>query len=163
MPYFSWPEQNVVELPLNFEALPRMNDQAAVAEVFMTTRNPRRTEVHLRDLTLQDRKLFDEAKAKEWRSWLSSEAVELIHRRTKIPRSQIMKARWVLTWKGEGDVKTPKARLCVLGFQDPRLATVETTSPTMTQDSEHLIPQWLVNEGHVMHSGYVPEDRLPQR
>ena len=45
-PYFSWPEQNVVELLLNFEAFPGMNDQAAVAEFFMTTRNPRRTEVH---------------------------------------------------------------------------------------------------------------------
>ena len=64
-----------------------------------------------------------------------------------------MKARWVFTWRGEGDVKTPKARFCVLGFQDPRLATVETTSPTMTQDAGHLILQWLVNEGHVMHSG----------
>ena len=57
-----------------------MNDHAAVAEVFMTARNPRKTEVSLRDLTPADRLLFDEAKAKEWRSWLSSEAVELVRR-----------------------------------------------------------------------------------
>ena len=30
---------------------------------------------------------------------------------------------------------------------------MKTTSPTMTQGAEHLILQWLVNEGHVMHSG----------
>ena len=153
--YAVWSDQSIIEVLLNFEASPggNENDSAAVAEVFMTTRQPRRTEVNLRSLTSEDRKLFDIAKSKEWRSWLTSEAVELIHRRTKIPRAQIMKARWVLTWKGDGDTKTPKARLCVLGFQDPRLATVETTSPTMTQDAEHLILQWLVNEGHTMCSG----------
>lgn len=169
-PYFSWPEQNVIELLLNFEAFPGMNDHAAVAEVFMTARNPRKTEVSLRDLTPADRLLFDEAKAKEWRSWLSSEAVELVHRVTKIPRAQIMKARWVLTWKSstDGETKTAKARLCVLGFQDPRLATVETTSPTMTADAEALILQWLVNEGHTLTSGdlktaFLSGDADPER
>ena len=76
-----------------------------------------------------------------------------------------MKARWVLTWKSTG---VAKARLCVLGFQDPRLATVETSSPTLTQDAEHLILQWLVNNAHLLQSGdlktaFLSGDEDPNR
>ena len=37
-----------------------------------------------------------------------------------------MRARWVLTWKSSGKAK---ARLCVLGFQDPDLTEVPRDSP----------------------------------
>ena len=37
-----------------------------------------------------------------------------------------MRARWVLTWKSTGKAK---ARLCVLGFQDPDLTEVPRDSP----------------------------------
>ena len=47
------------------------------------------------------------------------------------PRSHILKACWVLTWKNvgtEGTEKEPKARLRVLGYTDPRLTTLETSA-----------------------------------
>ena len=46
-----------------------------------------------------------------------------------------MRARWVLTWKSTGKAK---ARLCVLGFQDPDLTEVLRDSPTLSAASEAL-------------------------
>ena len=76
------------------------------------------------------------------------EAVELVKDRLKVPRSHILRARWVLPWKNVGTEKVPKARLCALGFQDPRLTTLPTSSPTLT--SESAILQWIVNDGHLL-------------
>ena len=73
----------------------------------------------MRNLSREDRDAFNRAKQKEWTSWLDKEAVELVKDRLKVPRSHILRARWVLTWKIVGTEKVPKARLCALGFQDP--------------------------------------------
>ena len=81
---------------------------------------------------------------------MPKEAVELVHSRTGIPRSQIMRSRWVLTWKADG---TAKARLVVLGFQDPRLGKIATSSPTLSDDGEMVILQWLLNHQYLMQSG----------
>ena len=106
----------------------------------------RRVEVSMRDLSRDDRDAFNRAKQKQ-------EAVELVKDRLKVPRSHILRARWVLTWKNVGTEKVPKARLCALGFQDPRLTTHPTSSPTLTSDGESAILQWIVNEGHLLESG----------
>ena len=92
----------------------------------------RRVEVSMRNLTREDRDAFTRAKQKEWASWLDKEAVELVKDRLKVPRSHILRANWVLTWKNVGTEKVPKARLCALGFQDPRL----TTLPHFISDSD---------------------------
>ena len=76
----------------------------------------RRVEVSMRNLTREDRDAFTRAKQKEWASWLDKEAVEMVKDRLKVPRSHILRARWVLTWKNVGTEKVPKARLCALGF-----------------------------------------------
>ena len=101
----------------------------------------------------EGRDAITRAKLEEWASWLDKEAVELVKDRLKVPRSHILRARWVLTWKNVGTQKVPKARLCALGFQDPRLTTLPTTSPTLTSDGESAILQWIVNEGHLLESG----------
>ena len=113
----------------------------------------RRVEVSMRNLSRKDRDAFNRAKQKEWASWLDKEAVELVNDRLKVPRSNILRARWVLTLKNVGTEKVPKARLCALGFQDPRLTTLPTPSPTLTSDGESAILQWFVNEGHLLESG----------
>ena len=79
--------------------------------------------------------------------------MELVKDRLKVPRSHIPRARWVLTWKNVGTGKFPKARLCALGVQDPRLTTLPTSSLTLTSDGESAILQWIVNEGHLLESG----------
>ena len=57
-----------------------------------------------------------------------------------------MRARWVLTWKSTGN---SKARLCMLGFQDPDLTEVPRDSPTLSAASEGFsgdiktaFPEW---------------------
>ena len=107
----------------------------------------------MRNLTREDRDAFTRAKLKEWASWLDKEAVEMVKDRLKVLRSHILRARWVLTWKNVGTEKVPKTRLCALGFQDPRLTTLPTSSPTLTSDGESAILQWIVNEGHLLESG----------
>ena len=113
----------------------------------------RRVEVSMRNLSRDGRDAFNRAKKKEWTSWLDKEAVELVKDRLKVPRSHILRARWVLTWKNVGTENVPKARLCALGFQDPRLTTLPTSSPTLTSDGDSAILQWIVNEGHLLASG----------
>ena len=109
----------------------------------------RRVEVSLRTLTRKDRVAFTAAKQKEWALWLDN-AVELVKDRLKVPRSHILRARWVLTWKNVGTEKVPKARLFAPGFQDELLATLPTSSPTLTSVGESATLQWIVNEGHLL-------------
>ena len=59
----------------------------------------------------------------------------------------------VLTWKNVGTEKFPETRLCALGFQDLRLTTLPTSSPTLTSDGEPAILEWSVIEGHLLESG----------
>ena len=63
-----------------------------------------------------------------------------------------MRARWVLTWKSSGKAK---ARLCVLGFQDPDLTDVSRDSPTLSTASEALIMQWVVSHKCRLISGVI--------
>ena len=95
----------------------------------------------MRDLSREARDAFDRAKQKEWTSWLDKEAVELVKDRLKV------------TWKNVGTEKVLKVRLCALGFQDPRLTTLPTSSPTLTSVGDSVILQWIVNEGHLLQSG----------
>lgn len=64
----------------------------------------------------------------------------------------------------ESGRRLPTASLCVLGFQDPRLATPPpppTSSPMLTTDGEALILQWVVHEGHTRERR--SQDRVPER
>ena len=63
-----------------------------------------------------------------------------------------MRARWVLTWKSTGKAK---ARLCVLGFQDPDLTEVSRDSPTLSAASEALIMQWVASHKYRLISGDI--------
>ena len=63
-----------------------------------------------------------------------------------------MRARWVLTWKSSGKAK---ARLCVLGFQDPDLTEVSRDSPTLSAISESLIMRWVALHKYRLISGDI--------
>ena len=111
-----------------------------------------RAEVRLAELNAEDRKLFENAKAKEIDSWISTETVTKILRH-KVPKENIMRCRWILTWKpiDEGEQEKsaskthpkhkPKARLVVLGFQDPEVDSIPRDSPTLTKLGRMLILQ----------------------
>ena len=69
-----------------------------------------------------------------------------------VDQERIMRARWVLTWKSSGKAK---ARLCVLGFQDPDLTEVPRDSPTLSTASEALIMQWVASHKYRLISGDI--------
>ena len=119
-----------------------------------------RSEVKEKDLTPSEKAMFQQAKTKEINSWLSTETVRRIAR-NQIPEEQILRSRWVLTWKPvDSSPETqmaattdnmgnqhkesfkPKARLVILGFEDPHLETLARDSPTMGKDSRTLILQY---------------------
>ena len=112
-----------------------------------------RSEVKMIELDSTDRALFEKAKGNEVDSWISTETIARILRH-QIPRENIMKCRWILTWKpidpDEHKVsgsKThphhkPKARLVVLGFQDPQVDSIPRDSPTLSKLSRMLLLQF---------------------
>ena len=88
-----------------------------------------RAEIKERDLSPSEMKLFQGAKNKEIQSWLSTETVRRIAR-NQIPEEQILRSRWVLTWKPvDPTTQDPnpqpkaKARLVILGYEDPQFGS----------------------------------------
>ncbi len=114
-----------------------------------------RSEVKMHQLTEEEKKMFRQAKDKEIQSWLSTETVCRILR-SQVPQENIMRCRWILTWKptdSEGDQKekmtpklTPKARLVVLGYEDPLVHEIPRDSPTMSKLARMLILQYAASQ-----------------
>ena len=104
-----------------------------------------RSEVRMTELTHEERDQFAKAKKQEVHQWLNTETVQKIARH-QIPESQILRSRWVLTWKppdpcDASSVKKAKARLVVLGYEDPQVESIPRGSPTVSRDSRMLALQ----------------------
>ena len=107
-----------------------------------------RAEVKLKDLKPQELAEFQSAKGKEIDQWLSTETVRKILR-NKIPEQNILRCRWVLTWKDldpvdaekEGKSRKAKARLVILGYEDPNICDIPRDSPTLQKESRSLLLQ----------------------
>eukprot|EP00435_Cladocopium_sp_Y103_P069341 s209_g33.t1 len=140
-----------MEIILTVEDLQRCGNQNMEDQIafLASSAKKQRSEVREKDLTPSDRVLFQGAKAKEIASWLSTETVRRIAR-SQIPEEQILRARWVLTWKPQepsphnpdAPSHKPKARLVILGYEDPNLESMARDSPTMGKDSRTLILQY---------------------
>lgn len=112
-------------------------------------------------LGAHDRKLFEEAKTKEVDSWLSTSTVCRILRH-QVPAENILRCRWILTWKEADEPEVSKtapssrqkakARLVVLGFEDPMVDQIPRDSPTMSKLSRVLILQHAASRGWDIHS-----------
>ena len=76
-----------------------------------------RAEVQLKKLSHEEKQLFVAAKDLELSCWLQTNAIRPILRQ-KLNPEQILRSRWVLTWKESDDPRRrkAKARLVVLGF-----------------------------------------------
>ena len=120
---------------------------AWVAQVSKRARN----EVTLKNLTLEDRILFEKAKDAELNCWIQTSALKPILRRSLNP-DQILRSRWVCTWKpidnppANGPQQKAKARLVVLGFQDPKLTEVVRDAPTLTREGRHTVLQTIASQ-----------------
>ena len=123
-----------------------------------------RAEVKEKDLTTKEKQLFLQAKNKEISSRLSTETVRKIAR-SQIPEDQILRSRWVLTWKPidpatieppkDGETPAthkPKARLVILGYEDPQLENLARDSPTLGKDSRTLIFQYAASSKYKIRS-----------
>ncbi|OLQ06719.1 Copia protein [Symbiodinium microadriaticum] len=102
-----------------------------------------RAEVHLKDLTVKEKELFEKAKEKEISCWLQTSAIRPIMRK-KLNPEQILRSRWILTWKAPEEGETQqraKARLVVLGYQDPKLTEVLRDAPTLSREGRSLVLQ----------------------
>ena len=108
-----------------------------------------RVEVDYRSLSPVDQKLFDEAKSKEVKAWLEHGTVKKLAKGSLSPE-KVMRCRWILTWKDPlpgCSQKRAKARLVVLGFEDPAISQVSTDAPTLSKDGRQLVLQQIASRG----------------
>ena len=116
-----------------------------------------RSEVSLKQLNLEDRLLFEKAKDAELSCWIQTSALKPILRRSLNPE-QILRSRWVCTWKPIDDApagspqRKAKARLVVLGFQDPKLTEVVRDAPTLTREGRHTVLQTIASQQWTLSS-----------
>ena len=141
-------EVNVHETEVPVDSLPSPN-QALHFVMLATTERKKRVEVRLRDLSQQEREQFVGAKGKEVRAWLDHGTVKKVVGGT-LSDQQLMRCRWVLTWKApetEGGPRRAKARLVVLGFEDPDLSDIPNDAPTLGKDGRQLLLQMVASRG----------------
>ena len=117
-----------------------------------TASKKQRTEVKLSSLTPDEVQEFEQAKQSEIHNWIKTGTISAIFR-NEIPEEQILRCRWILTWKpidntGQtaDEIKTnrthkPKARLVVLGYLDPKIEEIPRDSPTLNKTSRMLALQ----------------------
>eukprot|EP00435_Cladocopium_sp_Y103_P056318 s71_g19.t1 len=116
-----------------------------LAEVILlaTTAKKQRVEVQWRELDDKSRALFQKAKDKEVQAWIDHGTVKRLAKGS-LPANRIMRCRWILSWKPplpDTVEPRPKARLVILGFEDPGISFVPNDAPTLSKDAKQLILQ----------------------
>eukprot|EP00435_Cladocopium_sp_Y103_P045324 s1858_g13.t1 len=146
-----------VELPTQWNSENTTN-MSADQILLATTEKKQRTEVKLSMLTPNEVKAFEKAKESEVHNWLSTGTVSKILRE-KLSPEQILRCRWILTWKPLEEINAEqpshsklhdhkaKARLVVLGYLDPNLTEVPRDSPTLGRQSKMLLLQLIASCG----------------
>eukprot|EP00435_Cladocopium_sp_Y103_P022581 s1765_g5.t1 len=113
-------------------------------EIFVATGDrKKRIEVDYRRLSGSDQRLFDAAKNKEVKAWLDHGTVKRLAKGT-LSQEQVMRCRWLLTWKDPAPGSTErraKARLIILGFEDPGIGVIPNDAPTLSKDAKQLLLQ----------------------
>ena len=90
---------DVYEEDINFINSPMPTSQDLQEHLaFMLADNKRKTEVSIRNLNAEERKLMEAAKDKEVDQWISNSVCKIV-RRAGVPIKRIMAMRWILTWK----------------------------------------------------------------
>ena len=109
-----------------------------------TSAKKQRSEVKLTELTPEERKEFDKDKQSEIANWIQTGTLKKVLR-NQIPEEQILRSRWILTWKplDQSEQTTTrshkaKARLVILGYLDPQIENIPRDSPTLNKTSRML-------------------------
>ena len=139
----------------------------------------RRCEVSYRQLSARERLGMRAAKKKEFAQWLSSSVLNLAAAKG-VPHARIVRCRWVLTFKKVeanpaaplnevkdfnlpdeqvkedftdlGDGRLCKARLVILGYEDPDIGQYATYAPTARRDSKGWLFAVAAHRGWQLHS-----------
>ena len=150
--FFAHPTQGQAwEITLHETAVPSddlpSESQALHYVMLASTERKKRVEVRLKDCSAEEMALFRKAKDKEVGAWLDHRTVRKVAGGT-LDDSQLMRCRWILTWKPpekEGLPRRAKARLVVLGFEDPNIQDIPNDAPTLSKDARQLILQKVVS------------------
>ena len=141
-------EMNLVTLDfpeLDVDEEDDWNELAGRADCYVINKLQKgRAEINERKATAEERALIKKAKGMEIEEFLKEKVVEHLQEKElkTVDPSDVMKMRFVLTWKVDPETpggKRAKARLVVLGFQDPHLGKEETLAPTMHKRSRMLL------------------------
>lgn len=97
----------------------------------------RNTEVRWHQLDASQKVQFEAAKQAEVNQWLAAEAVKKAI--GPVPPERVVNMRWVLTWKESGSAK---GRIVLIGFQDPDLASMQSSAPTMNRRTRQTCLQY---------------------
>ena len=71
----------------------------------VTSLKKKRVEIKERNLNADDRALIQQAKGKEIREFIKEHVVARLREGEVVPKEQIMRMRWVLTWKMSNEAK----------------------------------------------------------
>ena len=124
----------------------------------VTAIRKRRVEVNEKRLNPEEKEMMRTAKGKEVREFVKEKVVTRLVEGEHVNPEDVMKMRFVLTWKqdpNEPGGKRGKARLVVLGFQDPYLGKEKTSAPTLTKRGKQLLLQLVVQRGWQLLKGDV--------
>ena len=142
-----------------------MSDEPLSWEALAAQAVKGRREINLRELSVQERALVDEAKRTEWSTMEETGSVLLLTGQISqdVQREfphRFVDSRSVLTKKGEDDASVRfKARWCLLGHKDPDVmqAVLEnkTASPTITQLGRNLAMQLIASLGADLFLGDI--------
>ena len=140
------------EIPRHASLSQDQNDEEKSWIMLATSSKKQRTEVKLSTLSPEEIKEFEKAKDSEIQNWIKTSTISAILR-DQIPEEQILRCRWILTWKpidnvGENEESNnhqkshkAKARLVVLGYLDPRIEEIPRDSPTLNKTSRMIALQ----------------------
>ena len=112
-----------------------------------------RSEVKLSSLSPKEKEAFQRAKETEIENWIKTGTISKVLRE-KIPYDQVLRCRWILTWKNvDSDdpkrvtTQKAKARLVILGYLDPKLEELPRDSPTLGRISKMILLQYIASRG----------------
>ena len=132
-----------LEIPVNSQTMQGWFKETDMSEMacIASAGKRARAEVSLKTLNAEEKKLFDQAKEKELSCWMQTNAIRPILRQKMNPE-QILRSRWILTWKQDDTIgRKAKARLVVLGYMDPKLTEISRDSPTLSKEGRATILQ----------------------
>ena len=129
----------VLEIPVEQDDARFFMNHPKKAAIWLSKKMKEKGKEHRwQHLSLDQKRNFDEAQAKELSNVLQAKALRSLTQQewATFDPKQAMQMRWVLTTKTDDSAK---ARLVVLGYQAHNLTSVQTAAPTMSRISRNML------------------------